>query len=183
MQAEDSGELWALPEELLDISLTERSGAAVRLADLTGTPYACAFVFTRCGGPCPRITADMAWLQGELGDAEARLVSFTVDPGYDTPEVLTRYADKFEADPERWWFLTAEPDVIRRVSKEAFFQPLEIIESEIAGGDHPTHGTRVIVVDGEGHVRGVYDTNDRGGRGALRDRLLWLAGSEGERAE
>ena len=64
--AQDPGELWALPDELQKVALTERSGASRSLADLAGTPYACAFVFTRCGGPCPRITADMAWLQREL---------------------------------------------------------------------------------------------------------------------
>lgn len=178
MAAEDPGELWVLPDELRGVALTERDGRTVTLADLDGSPYACAFVFTRCAGPCPRITADMAWLQREVRGAAVRLVSFTVDPAYDTPEVLSRYADEVGADPERWWFLTAEPAVIERVSKEAFFQPLEIAE-RAAGADHPTHGTRILVVDGEGRVRGVYDTSDRRGRALLRDRLLWLAGEDG----
>jgi len=180
MPADAPEALWTLPEDLRSVPLTERSGRSVSLADLEGRPYACAFVFTRCAGPCPRITADMAWLQREVADTGARLVSFTVDPAYDTPDVLTRYADEVGADPERWWFVTAEPDVLRRVSKEGFFQPLEIVESELSGGDHPTHGTRILVVDAESRVRGVYDTSDRRGRTQLRDRLLWLAAEGSE---
>ena len=175
MPADDPGELWTVPAFVGDVELVERSGRTVRLSELDGTPYVAAFVFTRCAGPCPRITADMTWLQRQLRDVEARLVSFTVDPAYDTPEVLARYADDVGADPERWWFLTGPPATIARVSKEGFFQPLESVEAEIQGGAHPTHGTRLVVVDASGRVRGVYDTSDRSERAALRDRVRFVA--------
>ena len=79
--------------------LTERSGRPVTEADLAGDVWVAAFIFTRCPTSCPRISTVMKGLQGPLGDAGVRLVSLSVDPEYDTPEVLTRYADGLRGRP------------------------------------------------------------------------------------
>jgi len=170
MEAGDPGALW----ELADFELTERGGELLGRDELRGAPWVASFVFTRCAGPCPRITADMAWLQGRLADTEARLVSITVDPRFDTPAVLDRYAERYGADPKRWLFLTGDQLDVYRVVKEVFLQPLDIA----AGGNgtrEPTHSTRFVVVDAGGRVRGVYDSEDRKGRRAALERLLFLS--------
>lgn len=167
MPATDPGALWSLE----DFELTDQSGHAFGLADLAGTPWVASFIFTRCAGPCPRISADMAWLQGRLEESRARLVTITVDPAYDTPAVLERYAQKFGADPQRWFFLTGTPEEVEDVVRRVFFQPLEVMGPS---GEHPTHSTRLVVVDGEGRVRGVYDTTGSSGRRKALDRLLFL---------
>ncbi len=65
------------------------------------------FIYTTCPGPCPLITAGMAKIQNAVAnDPHVQLVTFTVDPQTDTPAVLAKYADKYGADPNRWWFLT-----------------------------------------------------------------------------
>src|SRR5436305_12953744 len=72
-------------------SLTERSGKTVTDADLKGKVWVASFVFTRCTGPCPQVTATIARLQRELPDRpDLRLVTFTVDPGRDAPMDLRR---------------------------------------------------------------------------------------------
>ena len=79
---------------------------------LLGRPWVAGFVFTRCSGPCPKITGTMRRLQDELSGVDARLVSFSVDPEWDTPDVLRAYADAVGADRERWWFLTGDRSAI-----------------------------------------------------------------------
>src|ERR1700724_1183306 len=80
-----------------DFSLTERNGQTVRLADLRGKVWVASFLFTRCCTGCPRISADLLQLQKNLPEG-AVIVSFSVDPDYDTPAVLKAYADTLGAD-------------------------------------------------------------------------------------
>src|SRR5437762_2164248 len=84
---------------LPDFRLVERSGRAVARADLRGQPWVADFIFTQCAGACPAMTARMARLRREL-PAGVRSVSFTVDPGHDTPEALARYGSAFGADQD-----------------------------------------------------------------------------------
>src|SRR5207302_2885545 len=71
---------------LPDFKLTERSGRPVAKADLAGKVWVASFVFTRCNGPCPAVTATVARLQAELaGEPDVRFVTFTADPARDDP--------------------------------------------------------------------------------------------------
>ena len=80
--------------------MTERTGKAVSRADLSGKVWVASFVFTRCAGPCPLVTSTMARLQHDLAGQEGVfLVTFTVDPDNDTPEVLRQYAADFGPTP------------------------------------------------------------------------------------
>jgi protein SCO1/2/putative membrane protein len=97
-------------EPIGPFSLVERSGAPVTAETLRDQVWIASFIFTRCKLSCPRITSVMKSLQDRLGDADVKLVSISVDPEYDTPEVLSEYARTFDADPDRWWFLTGPKD-------------------------------------------------------------------------
>jgi cytochrome oxidase Cu insertion factor (SCO1/SenC/PrrC family) len=98
-----------------DFSLLERSGKQVSLADLRGKIWIADFIYTHCTDTCPLQTADMAKLQDRwLKEPKVELVSFSVDPEHDTPQVLSRYAGRFKADPKRWLFLTGHrPEIVR----------------------------------------------------------------------
>ncbi len=72
--------------------MVERSRGGRPKADLAGDVWVSAFIFTRCPMSCPKISSVMKSLQEPLGKAGVRLVSFSVDPDYDTPAVLSRYA-------------------------------------------------------------------------------------------
>lgn len=102
-------------------TLIERSGRKVTLADLSGKVWIADFIWTRCPDACPLLSAVMAQLQAEFHDErDLRLVSISVDPEFDTPAVLTSYAAKFHADPDRWLFLTGEKETIYRLVLEGF---------------------------------------------------------------
>jgi protein SCO1/2 len=129
-------------------ALTDQNGQTVTNADLRGKIWIADFVFTRCKGPCPLMTARMLEMQKALTKTpEVKLVSVTVDPAYDTPEVLKAYAEANFADPERWKFLTGDKAVIEKLVTEGFMQHLS------EEGGEPVHGTMFLIVDGNGMVR------------------------------
>jgi protein SCO1/2 len=82
-----------------------------------------------------------------------------VDPDHDSPEVLTLYARKFSADPQRWFFLTGEKAELIRLVRDGFLLP--IVENAAAlPGERFTHSTKFVLIDAEGQVRGWYDGAD-----------------------
>lgn len=104
-----------------DFSLVERGGRPVRLADLRGKVWIANFIYTHCTETCPLQSAEMARLQADLAsEPDVRLVSITVDPERDTPDVLAEYANRFGADRDRWLFLTGEKGAIYALAQEGF---------------------------------------------------------------
>jgi cytochrome oxidase Cu insertion factor (SCO1/SenC/PrrC family) len=104
-----------------EFTLVERSGDPVGLEALRGKVWIASFIFTQCPDECSLMTAEMAQLQVELATAsDFRLVSITVDPDRDTPTVLSQYAAQFQADAERWLFLTGDKRVIYPLAKQGF---------------------------------------------------------------
>lgn len=141
-----------------DFELLTHEGGKLSRANLGGTIWVANFIFTRCTGPCPLLTSHMAELQQKLGRTrpeDVQLISLTVDPAHDTPEVLRQYAQAIGADPARWRFLTGPPAQVEAVIKKGFLQPLTYAES-----GEPVHSARFVVVDREGWIRAFPDGND-----------------------
>ena len=159
---------WPIPE----FTLTERSGQPLHSSDLTGKVWVADFFYTSCPGPCPALTSRFSEVQKALGDAsEVRLVSISVDPAKDTPDVLKVYADRFKAGPN-WYFCTGDKDAIAKLAHDGFKLP--IAEGTPESGPI-THTTRLILVDKTGTARGFYEgTTEEGVRDIVRDirRLL-----------
>lgn len=107
-----------------DFSLTERNGATVSRDSLRGKVWVASFVLTRCpDGKCPQVSATVQRLQGELASRrDVRLVTFTVDPEHDSPEVFAKWAEQYGPDADRWLFLTGSEEQIEALMK-AFYQP------------------------------------------------------------
>ena len=120
---------------------------------LSGKIWIADFIFTNCRGPCPIISTRMGELQKPLANRGVHLISFTVDPEKDTPEVLRTYADKLRKEPIRWDFLTGPIATIASLSRDGF--KLGISEGEPETG--PVHSTRFVLVDRRGTIRGYYD--------------------------
>jgi protein SCO1/2 len=144
-----------------DFSLTERNGGAVGLAQLRGKIWIADFIYTTCPDTCPLQTAMMAKLQRQyIGNPEVRFVSFTVDPERDTPQVLTAYADKYQADAERWYFLTGQRDRITRLIQQGFHLAVATVPMESEPNAMIPHSPRFVLVDKEARIRGYYDSRD-----------------------
>ena len=153
----------ALPSNLEKIAkvpgfqLTDQTGKSITLEDLKGKIWAANFIFTRCKGPCPITILRMQELNTKLKKARGNveLVTFTVDPEYDTPEVLKTFGEQLGADPASWKFLTGTPDAIQKIVVAGLLQP---IAKEPDGT--PAHSTRIVLVDREGWLRGYQDGLD-----------------------
>ena len=112
----------ALPE----FSLTERSRRSVTRADLLRKVWVANFIYTHCTDTCPLQSARLAGLQTDFaGERSLALLSITVDPKRDTPPVLTKYAARFGADRERWWFLTGHKNTIYALIRDGFHLSVE----------------------------------------------------------
>jgi cytochrome oxidase Cu insertion factor (SCO1/SenC/PrrC family) len=158
-------------------SLTDSQGNAFGSRQLRGKVWVADFIFTRCAGPCPMMTSRMAQLQARLAQAptrsDARLVSISVDPTHDSPEVLRRYASMAEANPHRWRFLTGGHDETWRLAQDGFKLP-------VANNPEDTrmpilHSQKFVLVDRAGLIRGYYDGLDDTGFDQLLgdlDRVL-----------
>ena len=112
------------------------------------------FIFTTCPDICPMLSAEMSEITGHYtNEPGVQFVSISVDPATDTPAVLATYAGRFGADPARWRFLTGARDSISAIARDGF-QVGELDTSR-------THSTRVMLVDGQGRVRGHYPVNEK----------------------
>lgn len=152
-------------------ALTDQEGRAFGSADLGGQVWVAGFIFTRCPTICPAITATMGRMQHRargLGPT-FRLVSFSVDPAYDTPDRLASYASRNRASPRTWKFLTGSFDQV----KQTVVDGLKISMADKAPEGEQDfgsimHGTHFVLVDKDGRIRGYYDSKDPG----VVDRVL-----------
>jgi len=126
--------------------LTDQEGNQFDSATLKGKVWMGSVFFANCPGPCFRENQAIADIVREIDDPNFIAVSLTCDPENDTPAALAHYADRFEADPQRWKFLTGDMDVIKRVGTKTFLLPVEI----------GVHSERGAVFDREGRLRGSY---------------------------
>jgi len=141
--------------------LVERSGRTITDLDLAERVCITSFIFTRCRLSCPRITSVMKSLQDKLEGSNVLLLSLSVDPVYDTPQVLDEYAGRFGADPDRWWFLTGGREKVYDLIQGRF--RLSVMENPAPDPDGGTeaiaHSDRLALVD-RGRVVGLFDSSD-----------------------
>ncbi len=146
-------------------TLIDGGGSPFGSRELAGQVYVTGFFFTRCTSICPLLIASMAHLDrryGEAGVEGVRLVGITVDPSYDTPERLGQYARNHGIDPQRWSLLTGDEqavhDLVVRGFKAAKGEPV----LDGAGVMDIAHAARLVLVDGQGGIRGYYETSPLG---------------------
>jgi len=154
--------------ELPSFELTERDGSRVGRDELLGAPWVADFIFTRCAVYCPRLTARMKELRQAL-PASVRTVSISVDPEYDTPEVLTAYAASWKIEGRDWLFLTGPRDATWSLIRRGFLQPVE--EQPAVAASPILHSNRFVLVDSSARLRGFYDAFEEGGFARLHHDL------------
>ena len=107
-------------------------------------------------------TAEMAQLQEQWKDrAGLKLVSFSVDPEKDTTEVLSRYANRYKADSQRWLFLTGPKEEISRLVQEGFRLSAVALSSDGKKDSLIMHSPRFVLIDKQAEIRGYYDSRDQ----------------------
>ena len=146
-----------MSEEVADFSFTNEHEESVSLDDLKGDWWIADFVFTNCTTVCLPMTSNMTALQNKMDDQDVsvQLVSFSVDPDYDTPEVLKEYGESYEADFDTWDFLTGyDFETVKKLSIKSF---RSLVKEPEYGDDQVTHGTLFYLVNPEGEIVKSYD--------------------------
>ena len=146
-------------------TLFNQDGKISTLADFTNHVWVADIIFTRCAGPCPRMTGQMRSLQNLLPpDSNARLVTLTTDPEFDTPAVLKKYGERFNADFNRWTFLTGTKNEIAALASGSLklsAVPVKL-EDQKNVDDLFIHTTIFVVVDKHAQLRGSFETGGDG---------------------
>jgi protein SCO1/2 len=155
-------------------SLIDQNAQQVSDQSLHGHVWIADFIFTNCAGPCPKMSALMADFQEKITHPQVKLVSFTVDPLRDTPEVLKAYGQQFGADETRWIFLTGTEQQMQQVASGMKMAAEKGQDNQI------THSTYFILVDQQGQVRGLYGLNDPTTPDRLTTDAVKLAGEPAE---
>lgn len=147
----------ALNWDVEDFSATTNHNKTFSLKDLEGKTWIADFIFTNCGDVCPPMTANMAKLQKMVKEEEfenVEFVSFSVDPSVDTPEILTAYAQQFNADLKNWTFLTGySQEFIESFARKTF----KTIVKKPEEGNQVIHQTYVYLVGPDGKIKKTYD--------------------------
>ena len=141
-----------------DFTLIDQRGRMRSRTSLTGSVWIADFIFTRCAGQCPLMSARMASLDQALArQGGLRFISFSVDPAHDDPEALAAYGSQYGAREGRWEFLTGSPEAVRALVREGFMLGL----SDDGTPQEPiTHSVRFVLIDREGRIRGYYDATE-----------------------
>jgi protein SCO1 len=139
-----------------DFTFTNQDGEQLSKKDLKGKVWIADFIFTNCADVCPPMTANMAKLQEMIKEEkleDVEIVSFSVDPTVDTPDVLKQYGQKFNADFSNWSFLTGyTQEEIEKFVLENF----KALVKKPEAGDQVIHGTDFYLVDQNGDMRKYY---------------------------
>ncbi|HVU51742.1 MAG TPA: SCO family protein, partial [Polyangia bacterium] len=129
----------------------DQEGRIATEAELRGRVTIVDFIFTRCAGVCPTLTARLMSLRRELAGDRFRFVSFSVDPEHDTPEVLRDYAARWTSDPERWRLLAADQDTLARIGSALHVPasaPMHADRFSLLGPDLAIHGSFAVAEPG-----------------------------------
>ena len=147
--------------ELPPFELTDQDGRPFGTKELEGRVWVASFIFTRCTTVCPAVTTRMGKVQDRTRQLAPafHLVSFSVDPGYDTPERLAEYARVHHASPRLWSFLTGDEAAV----KETVVKGLKTAMGREGPEGAPEgifHGSHLVLVDARGRVRAYYDPDE-----------------------
>lgn len=144
-------------------SLVDQNGKAATGALVKGKIHVADFFFTRCGTICPKIQSNLTRVQ-ELFKANPDIVflSYTVDPENDGPEQLKAYAERYNAVPGKWYFLTGDKAQIYNLAQRGYFLP--VVDHGVSYGKPDEtfiHSEKLVLVDKQGIIRGFYDGTDK----------------------
>jgi protein SCO1/2 len=142
-----------------DFELTNQAGQTVTDDQLRGRVWVGDFIFTQCPSICPILTTNMAklqqWLEKQPQGQRVQLVSFSVDPEHDTPQVLRQFGQRYGANFDQWHFLTGPSNKeMWQLSEEGFKLTAQLNAPDAAM--KIAHSPRMVLVDARGRIRGYY---------------------------
>ena len=143
--------------------LIDQNGKTVDQSVVKNKIYVADFFFTRCITICPKIASQLTRVQDIFRNSpDLKFLSYTVDPEHDRPAQLRTYAQKYEAIPGKWYFLTGSKDAIYELAMHGYYLPT--VDAGVKEGKPDEtfiHSEKLVLVDKDGIVRGFYDGTDK----------------------
>ncbi|MFN2376843.1 MAG: SCO family protein [Candidatus Binatia bacterium] len=155
---------WSAPAlpvmgQVPDFRLVSDKGRAFGSNELKDRAWLASFLYTTCPGPCPRLVERLKVVRRTVPATDLAIVSFSVDPAADTPEVLAAYKSaRGIADGDSWTFVTGPPEDVIELVQKGFLTAVERGSGNTEEGA-VSHGVRVALIDGKGGIRGFYATD------------------------
>jgi len=148
------------PHQIRDFRLVNQFGDTVSNDIVHQKVFVANFFFTRCPTICPVMTKNLTEVKKELKkEQDLVILSHSVTPEYDTPKVLSAYADKFGANQTGWFFLTGEKSEIYDLARRSYFA---VLDHGDGGLQDFIHTENIVLVDRQRRIRGFYDgTSER----------------------
>ncbi len=143
--------------QIADFSLLAQSGGIVTRSDLMGKVHVASFIYTRCAGICPAMVTQLKRVQAAIAGRNAVLVSYSVTPHEDTPESLADFGNARGIDANRWKLVTGDAEQIYGLARASYFADDGRLEAGRAATEQFLHTEKALLVDREGHLRGVYN--------------------------
>jgi cytochrome oxidase Cu insertion factor (SCO1/SenC/PrrC family) len=160
--------------QLVDFSLTDRTGRNVTRSELDGIILVVDFLYTSCSLTCPVVNKCMAQIQQlTTNQPDVKLVSLTVDPRDDTVESLAKYGERFGADTNRWLLLTGDKSTLYDLIGNSFL-PQDLNDPFNTMPGNFTHTERIALVDSHGKLRGYFDGLNENTAAAVVDEINYL---------
>lgn len=143
------------PKKVPTFSFTNQDGKTITNEDYEGKVYVIEFFFSTCPTICPRMNRNLIQIQNTFkGFEDFGVASFTINPDYDTPEVLKSYAEQYGVTNPNWHLMTGNKEAIYKLSNEGF-NLYTAEESDVAGGFE--HSGNFALIDKNGFIRSRKD--------------------------
>jgi len=160
---------------VLPFELVNQLGDTITQDDVEGQVRIVDFFFTRCATLCPIMTSNMKVVQDALQGRESwMLMSHSVTPEADSVTVLREYAKTYNADPNRWMFLTGPKKQIYNLARQSYFACYDEDQGGDGGWQDFIHTENIVLVDRQGRLRGFYDGTDLESVNQLIEDSIWL---------
>lgn len=143
---------------IADFTLVTQTGEPLRRSDLMGRVHVATFVYTRCSGVCPAMITQLSKVQRAIqGRSDAVIVSYSVTPALDTPEMLAAFGSSRNIDPSSWKLVTGDAHQIYALARESYFADDERLDANQPADEQFLHSEKALLVDRDGRLRGVYN--------------------------
>jgi protein SCO1 len=140
-----------------DTPFLDQNGKPFTPASAAGRVHVVSFVFTRCAAICPPLVSSLKKVQAATAGTDVALVSYTVDPEHDTVAVLNTFAAARGIDSSRWTLLTGTVSGVHQVARDLYFADDDGMRRSLSDPNTFLHTEKVLLVDREGHIRGIYN--------------------------
>jgi len=139
------------PKKVPEFRFTDQNGQTITNNDYEGKVYIVEFFFTTCPTICPKMNKNLVQIQNSFTDFKNfGVASFTINPDYDTVEVLKAYADKYGIKNPNWHLLTGDKDTIYQLANVGF--NIYVGQNpDVAGGFE--HSGNFALIDKKGFIR------------------------------